>query len=127
MEIGGTNPAVVLAAAACAAATVAACGSGGDSGATRRAGSGDVALRTVTKSTLEAVLNLRVAPEQAHFVASNAESIAEAYFDRETLVFWGIFAAETPVGFAMISTKADEEAPWARCVLRFPLKLPDFQ
>jgi diamine N-acetyltransferase len=35
-------------------------------------------------------------------VASNAVSIAQAYFDRDSAWFRAIYAAETPVGFLML-------------------------
>jgi diamine N-acetyltransferase len=67
-----------------------------------------VSLREVTKENLFAVLKLKVAPEQERFVASNAISIAQAYFDRETAWFRAIYAGETPVGFLMLEDKPDE-------------------
>ncbi|HEY0733586.1 MAG TPA: GNAT family N-acetyltransferase [Herpetosiphonaceae bacterium] len=62
-----------------------------------------VTLREVTKETVREILRLKVAPEQEQFVASNAVSIAQAYFDRETAWFRGIYADEVPVGFVMLS------------------------
>jgi diamine N-acetyltransferase len=44
-----------------------------------------------------------LALEQEQFVASNAVSIAQAYFDRDTTWFRAIYAAKTPVGFVMLS------------------------
>jgi diamine N-acetyltransferase len=62
-----------------------------------------VTLRQITKENLGWILKLKVAPEQEKFVASNAVSIAEAYFDREIAWFRAIYADETPVGFLMLS------------------------
>lgn len=62
-----------------------------------------VTLREVTKETVRAILRLKVAPEQEQFVASNAVSIAQAYFDREIAWFRAIYADEVPVGFVMLS------------------------
>jgi diamine N-acetyltransferase len=59
-------------------------------------------LREVNKDNLRAVLRLKVAPEQEQFVASNAISIAQAYFDRETAWFRALYEGETPVGFVMV-------------------------
>ena len=61
-----------------------------------------VSLRPVTKGNLREVLRLRVSPHQERFVASNAVSLAEAYFARERAWFRAIYADETPVGFLMV-------------------------
>ena len=62
-----------------------------------------VTLREVTRDTVREICNLRVGPEQQGFVAPNAISIAQAYFDRERAWFRAVFADETPVGFVMLS------------------------
>ena len=67
-----------------------------------------VSLREVTKENLIPVLRLKVAPEQERFVASNAISIAQAYFDREIAWFRAIYADDTPVGFLMLEDKPEE-------------------
>ncbi len=61
-----------------------------------------VSLREVTAETVRAVCNLQVAEHQRHFVAPNAISIAEAYFEQENAWFRAIYADETPVGFLML-------------------------
>ncbi len=68
-----------------------------------------VTLRDVTKENLRTVLDLKVAHEQKKFVAPNAVSIAQAYFDREIAWFRAIYADETPVGFVMLSDDASEQ------------------
>jgi diamine N-acetyltransferase len=73
----------------------------------------DVTLREITKKTLFDILRLRVAPEQARFVAPIAVSIAEAHFSPEVAWFRAIYFGETPVGFVML--EADE--PRARYFL----------
>lgn len=65
-----------------------------------------VSLREVTRENLDEILDLEVAPEQEHFVANNAVSIAEAHFYPETAWFRAIYADETPVGFIMLSDDA---------------------
>lgn len=60
-----------------------------------------VTLREVTKENLDAVLALKVKPDQQQFVADNAVSIAEAHFEEKAWVR-AIFADETPVGFLML-------------------------
>jgi len=61
----------------------------------------DVSLQQVTASTVRAVTDLRVAPEQEGYVASNAVSIAQAYFHPEAW-FRSVHAANELVGFVML-------------------------
>jgi hypothetical protein len=68
----------------------------------------DLTLREVTRENLQAVLQLKVAPEQEHFVASNAVSIAQAHFYQEVAWFRAIYADETPIGFAMFEQNPEE-------------------
>jgi diamine N-acetyltransferase len=65
-----------------------------------------VSLRPVTAQTVSQVCRLRVHPEQDVYVADNATSIAEAYFDSRPW-FRAIYADETLVGFVMICDDAD--------------------
>ena len=62
----------------------------------------EVSLREVTAETVRTVCALSVAPDQRHFVATNAESIAEAYFSPEAW-FRAVYAGDAPVGFVMLS------------------------
>ena len=73
----------------------------------QRCRSADVSLRELTKATLYDILRLKVAPSQQRFVASNAESVAEAHFNQQTASFRGIYAGDTPVGFLMLSQQLD--------------------
>lgn len=66
-----------------------------------------VSLRPVTKETVRSILRLNVMPEQEQFVAPNAVSVAEAYFE-EKAWFRAIYADETPVGFVMLYEDPDE-------------------
>ena len=61
-----------------------------------------IELREVTRDNLRAVLKLAVSTEQTKFVATNAQSIAEAHFD-PTAWFRAIYAGEEPVGFVMLA------------------------
>jgi diamine N-acetyltransferase len=70
----------------------------------------EVTLREVTKDNLRDVLRLKVAPEQERFVASNAVSIAQAYFDRDSAWFRAIYAGETAVGFLMLADRPAESS-----------------
>jgi diamine N-acetyltransferase len=60
-----------------------------------------ITLREVTAATVRAVTSLRVAPEQENYVASNAVSIAQAYFAQDAW-FRAIYADEQLIGFAML-------------------------
>jgi diamine N-acetyltransferase len=62
----------------------------------------EVTLREVTLDNLREVLHLTVATHQQQFVASNAVSIAQAYFHRDSAWFRAIYAGDTPVGFVML-------------------------
>jgi diamine N-acetyltransferase len=68
-----------------------------------------VSLREVTAETVRTICNLKVAPEQEQFVASNAFSIAQAYFEPKAW-FRAIYADETPVGFIMLWDDAEAAA-----------------
>ena len=60
-----------------------------------------VTLREVTADTFWPIAQLKVRPDQEQFVAPNAFSIAEAYFEPKAW-FRAIYADETPVGFVML-------------------------
>jgi diamine N-acetyltransferase len=66
-----------------------------------------VTLREITKDTVRDILDLEVAPEQNVFVANNAFSIAEAYFEPKAW-FRAIYAGDTPVGFIMLFDDAEK-------------------
>jgi diamine N-acetyltransferase len=55
----------------------------------------------VTKDNVREVVSLEVAQEQSSYVATNAKSIAEAYFEPKAW-FRAIGAGDELVGFAMI-------------------------
>jgi len=61
-----------------------------------------ISLRPITAETVRAVCALEVHGEQQIFVASNAISIAEAYFD-ESAWFRAIYWDESLIGFVMLS------------------------
>ncbi|WP_061290147.1 GNAT family N-acetyltransferase [Herbidospora cretacea] len=64
----------------------------------------DVTLRPVTDDNRAEVTALRVAPAQEEYVASVADSLADAERYPEAMPrHWAIYADETPVGFLMIS------------------------
>ncbi len=81
-----------------------------ESAATSPSPSAIVTLREITKDTVRLICNLRVAPDQEGFVAPNAVSIAQAYFEPEIAWFRAIYADETPVGFVMLEDDPANEA-----------------
>jgi diamine N-acetyltransferase len=60
-----------------------------------------VELREVTGETVRDICRLKTTPEQESFVAPNAMSFAEAYFEPKAW-FRAVYANETPVGFVML-------------------------
>lgn len=66
----------------------------------------NVTLREVTKETVRKIVALKVDPAQERFVASNAVSIAEAYFSRDVAWFRAIYDGDEPVGFVMLHDDA---------------------
>jgi diamine N-acetyltransferase len=69
----------------------------------------EVSLREVTKETLRDITRLKVSPDQEHFVATNAESIAEAHFSPDIAWFRAIYVGDTPVGFVMLEVNVPAE------------------
>ena len=65
-----------------------------------------VELREITAETVRQVTALAVAPDQEGYVAPNAVSIAEAYFQPKAW-FRAIAAGEELVGFAMVYRDAE--------------------
>ena len=68
----------------------------------------EISLREVTKDSLRSILGLKVAENQRGFVADNATSIAQAHYSPEAW-YRGIYVADQPVGFAMLSLKPLEK------------------
>ncbi len=77
-----------------------------------------ITLSELTAKTVRDFCDLRVADAQRKYVASNAESIAQAYFHPEAW-FRGIYADEKPVGFVMLEdwTQVPDSDPNAPVVL----------
>lgn len=61
----------------------------------------EVKLVEVTEKNLRGILGLKVTPEQESFVASNAVSISQAYFEKAAW-FRAIEAGDEFVGFVML-------------------------
>ncbi len=68
-----------------------------------------VSLREITKDTVRRIVQLKVAPDQERFVATNGMSIAEAHFSPEVAWFRAIYAGEVPVGFMMLEDDAAKQ------------------
>jgi len=66
-----------------------------------------VTLREITGETVHQIVQLKVTADQDRFVAPNAVSIAEAYFEPKAW-FRAIYAGETPVGFVMLYEDPEE-------------------
>ena len=69
-------------------------------------------LRPVTKDNWKELIRLKVREDQAHFVASNLYSIAEAQFGDDYEGHWdlypfGIYDGNIPVGFLMYALNFD--------------------
>lgn len=66
----------------------------------------DIVLRELTSESVRTICELEVAPHQKSFVAPNAVSIAQAYFEPKAW-FRGVYLEAapglTPVGFVMLS------------------------
>lgn len=77
--------------------------------ATKPARDAVIALCEITKETLHPILKLEVVEHQKNFVAPNAVSIAQAYFEPESAWFRAIYADETPVGFVMVDDDPENE------------------
>jgi len=59
--------------------------------------------RAITRETLSPLLRLKVAADQAHLVAPNAVTIAQAAYEQPGAYVWGLWDGETPIGLiAMI-------------------------
>jgi diamine N-acetyltransferase len=74
-----------------------------------------VTLREITAATVREICALETSAEQRQFVAANALSIAQAYFEPHA-IFRAVHADESPVGFVM--WKPAEE-PAVACLWRF--------
>ena len=76
-------------------------------------------LREISNHDVRAVCMLDVGPNQAHLVAPNAVSIAQAHFNPQAW-FRAIYADASPVGFAMLED-------WSQVTSRTPEPIHDTQ
>jgi diamine N-acetyltransferase len=75
----------------------------------------DITLQPVTRQNFARVIDLKVAPDQANFVAPNLYSIAEASVEPDWTPL-AILAGETVVGFAMFGLEEGAGRWW---IIRF--------
>jgi len=61
-----------------------------------------ISLRPVDASNYRECIELTVAPEQQRFVASNLQSLAEAYVWREAAEPFAVYSDDELVGFALL-------------------------
>ena len=61
-----------------------------------------VQIKPVTKDNLDKVLSLRINDDQAGYVSSTAESLAQAYVYRETAFPFAVYSDGEIVGFIMM-------------------------
>ena len=61
----------------------------------------EVTLRRITRRNYRKIVRLKVKPEQEYLIASNAVSMADAYFYREAWMR-AIYLGERPIGFVML-------------------------
>jgi diamine N-acetyltransferase len=80
----------------------------------------EITLREMTPENFRSVLELKVAPDQRGFIATNDRSIAEAHFSDQAW-YRAIYADETPVGFVMLAdeTVGKRENPLCCSLWRF--------
>ena len=69
-----------------------------------------VTLREITASTVRTITSLAVMPDQRRFVATNAESLAQALFAPEAW-YRAIYVDQEPVGFVMLSDESLRQPP----------------
>lgn len=70
-----------------------------------------VTLRQIDNSNIEQVIALKVAPEQAQYIASNEKSLNEAIKCADVARIFAIYADEQVVGFAMFAFDENNEDP----------------
>ncbi len=66
-----------------------------------------ISFRDITPDNFRAVIGLKVAPDQEHFVAANVYSLAQARV-YPGMTPAALYAGETPVGFVMYAWEAPE-------------------
>ena len=78
-------------------------------------------FRAITEENFDAIIRMK-RPDDEHFVASNAYSLAQAWLYRDAgdVFPFAIYCGDTPVGFMML----DEDAP-ERCLYVWRILFPE--
>jgi len=79
-------------------------------GGGERAAAERVSLREITADTVRAITRLDVAPSQRGFVATNAQSLAQALFAPDAW-YRAIYLDDEPVGFVMLEDQSLRRPP----------------
>jgi diamine N-acetyltransferase len=66
-----------------------------------------ISLRPIDSSNYRESIELSVAPDQQRFVASNLQSLADAYVWREAAEPYAVYSDDEMVGFALLFPLAD--------------------
>ena len=66
-----------------------------------------ISLRQIDSSNYRECIELSVAPDQQRFVASNLQSLADAYVWREAAEPYAVYSDDEMVGFALLFPLAD--------------------
>ena len=66
-----------------------------------------ISLRPIDSSNYRECIELSVAPDQQRFVASNVQSLADAYVWREAAEPYAVYSDDEMVGFALLFPLAD--------------------
>jgi diamine N-acetyltransferase len=70
-----------------------------------------VTLRDITRQNWRECVNLKVRPDQQHFVATNAGSMAQARYEPEWIPL-AVYDGATMVGFVMYGIALDDRQHW---------------
>ena len=68
-----------------------------------------ISLRPIDSSNYRECIELSVGPDQQRFVASNLQSLADAYVWREAAEPYAVYSDDEMVGFALLFPLADGE------------------
>ncbi|MDM5177091.1 GNAT family N-acetyltransferase [Massilia sp. DJPM01] len=78
-----------------------------------------ITLQAVTEDNFDAIIELPLLPQQQDYLASNAYSIAQASFYRDSFFTRAIYLDDKPIGFLMYVSLADDGQPGAYAIYRF--------
>ena len=80
-----------------------------------------ISFRAITEENFDAIIAMK-RPDDEHFVASNAYSLAQAWLYRDAgdVYPFAIYHDDTPVGFMMLDEDVDE-----RCLIIWRIMFPD--